>query len=219
MATWSEVRAVLSRLRGGDSHPLTQFPDPRSDSQRPPFRIGLAAWAEDVAEDLHRRFGSDVALTVGALTYPGRVLDRPGPGDPGAASAVPDLDPARARVALDGPLSVRSGHSLIHGLLVTNQATEDLAIISGRNLIASVVDPDSGVIVGGYSGLIFAVRVRHVIPPGETTRIPLLVATDSLVPELGYAIPPGAWGIRVTIEFEPGPAARTPALPVTITSS
>ena len=219
MATWSEVRAVLSRLRGDDSHPLTQFPDPGSDSQRPPFRIGLAAWAVDVAEDLHRRFGSDVALTVGALTYPDRVLDRPGPGGRSAAGIVPDLDPARARVALDGPLSVRSGHSLIHGLLVTNHATEDLAIISGRTLIASVVDPDSGVVVGGYSGFIFAVRVRHVVPPGETTRIPLLVATDSLVPELGYAVPPGVWGIRATMHFEAGPAARSPILPLTITSS
>ena len=216
MATWSEVRAALSRLRDDDAHPLTQFPDPSSDDQRPPFAIGLAAWAVDVAAGLQRRFGSDVALTVGALTYPGRV---PVHGRPDVGSTVPDLDLARARVALDGPLSVRSGHTLIHGLLVTNPADADLAIISGGSLIARVVDPGTGATVGGYSGFVTAVLVRHVVPPGETVRLALLVATDSLVPELGYAVPPGQWGIRATMDFEAGPTARTPILPLTITGS
>jgi len=47
-------------------------------------------------------------LTVGALRYPQRT-PAASPGQPRRA-ALPHLDPARLRAALDGPLSVRSGH-------------------------------------------------------------------------------------------------------------
>jgi hypothetical protein len=46
----------------------------------------------------------------------------------------------------------------------------------------------------------------------------MLVATASRVPDLGYAIPPGQWGIRVTLDPAAGRAVRTPPLPVTVTA-
>jgi hypothetical protein len=53
-------------------------------------------------------------------------------------------------------------------------------------------------------------------------RIPLLVGTASSRPELGYAVPPGEWGIQVTLKLGQDPRSpllrRTPILPLTITA-
>jgi hypothetical protein len=69
MAEWNEVWAVLARLRDERPGPLMQWPDP-SYQHSPPFRIKLAASSRSIAEDLHRRFGDDVLLTVGFLPFP-----------------------------------------------------------------------------------------------------------------------------------------------------
>ena len=71
-----------------------------------------------------------------------------------------------------------------------------------------------GVPISGAGSSILAVRKVFVVPPGETASVPLLVGTDSFRPELGYAVPPGEWGLRATLSPELG---RTPVLPLTIT--
>ena len=68
MAGWDELRAVLIELWNHEPGPLRQFPDLREEEGRPlPYQITVAAWAVAVAEDLHRRFGDRVRLTVGRL--------------------------------------------------------------------------------------------------------------------------------------------------------
>lgn len=56
------------------------------------------------------------------------------------------------------------------------------------------------------------------VAPAETTGIPLLVATDSFISELGCAIPAGPWGIEATLDPAAGHCAQTPVWPLTITS-
>lgn len=215
VAIWDDLEIVLAGLADEDPRPLTQWPERQSADQRPPFHIGLAAWAIDAAEALHHRFGGDVDLTVGALHYPDRVLSRRA-GQP-RRPLLPKIDSAQATVTLEGPLSIRSGHAARHGLLVTNLASRELLITSSGTLIADVVDPVTGTVVGGYSGLVFAMLDTVTVVPAETARVALLVATDSFVPELGYAIPAGEWEIQATFDPAFGHAARTPALPLTIT--
>ena len=71
MATWDDLKVVLLQIREQNAEALAGYPDPCVDRDRkPPFGIGLAPWATDVAAGLHNRFGNDVELTVGALTYP-----------------------------------------------------------------------------------------------------------------------------------------------------
>ena len=208
---WDELRVVLRRLAAQDPLPLRQWPGPESD-QQPPFDVGLAAWATGVAGDLKRQFGEEIRLTVGALRYPERVLTWPrsAPRDAGP----PDLDQDRITVALDGPLAIRSGHQAEHGLLVTNRTGEPVRIEASMHVIAQVVDLSTGQVAGGYTGTVRAVLKIFMVPPGETASVPLLVGTDSLRPELGYAVPPGDWGLRATLS--PG-LGRTPVLPLTIT--
>jgi hypothetical protein len=134
----------------------------------------------------------------------------------------PPLDEAEVTVALDGPLSIRSGRATTRELLVGNRTAARLEFVMGPVLVADVVDPRTGEIVGGHSGLMDAVRGGFSVAPGGTTRVPLLVATDSFEPSLGYAVPPGEWGIQVTLtaEHEPGSVSlsRTPVLPLTVTA-
>jgi hypothetical protein len=193
----------------------------------PPHSIWLAAWAVDVAEQLHRRYGADVELRLGALCYPERRYPRHMAVQEAKRrknTPVPRIDETEISVALDGPVSVRSGYTTTCRLLVGNLAADELTFVMGPLLVAHIVDPGSGDIVGGYSGLMDLIRGGFSVPPGGTTPVALLVATDSFDPDLGYAVPPGEWGAQVTLsritEREPvqGRASRTPILPLTVTA-
>jgi len=219
MDVWQDLRTGLLELADQDPSPLRAWPSlsmkPGRNPPPPPYSIWLAPWAAGVAAELHQRYGAGVDLRLGALRYPERttvdVRERP---------TAPPLDEAELTVALDGPLSIRSGHATTRELLVGNRTAARLEFVMGPLLVADVVDPRTGEIVGGHSGSMDAVRGGFSVAPGGTTRVPLLVATDSFDPNLGYAVPPGEWGIQVTLTAEraPGPASlsRTPVLPLTV---
>jgi hypothetical protein len=75
---------------------------------------------------------------------------------------------------------------------------------------------------GGFSGMqTLPLKVFRAIP-GGSVRIPLLIGTASSRSRLGYTVPPGEWGIQVTLTLGPdprdSPRRRTPILPLTITA-
>jgi len=214
MTTWDELKPVLVRLAAADPTPLVSWPDPgHDDGREPPFGIELEPWATQVAQELHDRFGDDLQLTVGALRYPECLPMMPLE----AAPQVPELDPEQLKVALDGPLAIPSGQMAHHGLLVHNLGRRDVLIGTTGELIADVVDPATGDVVGGYSGGVRMMLQTFTVGPAKQERIPMLVGTASLVPDLGYAIPPGQWGVRVTLGPAAGHPVRTPSLPITVT--
>jgi hypothetical protein len=217
VAVWDELKVVLARVRDQQPGALTQFPQLDVDPGPPPFTIRLAAWAAATAEELHRQFGDDVELTVGALPFPPGRLPPPGP-DPGPLAEL--LNPDEVTAELDGPAVVSSGHSLQHGLLLGNHTGRELHIATNGQVTAIVVDPQSGEIVGGFAGPQALPLVIFRIPPGQTERVPLLVGTASFTARLGYAIPPGQWGIQATLTFgrPPGDSVRrrSPVLPLTV---
>jgi len=220
MAAWDELKVVLARLRDEQPGVLMQYPMPEVDEGRvPPFEIQLAPWATTTAEELHRQFGDDVDLRVGALPYPSGRQPRPQP----ATGPPPDLlDPRAITVELDGPAVVRSGHTLRHGLLLRNLTGAELQVATNGHVTAAVVDPKTGQVMGGYSGFQILPLVIFRVAPGQTTRIPLLIGTASFTPRLGYSIPAGNWGTQATLTLGPdprdSPRRRTPVLPLTITA-
>ena len=219
MAVWDELKVVLVRLREEQPDVLLEFPGPEVDEGRvPPFRIGLAPWAAATAGELHRQFGDDIEVTVGALPYPPGAQRRPRP----AAAPPPGLlDSREITVELDGPAVVRSGHTLQHNLLVRNLSGRELQIPTNGQVTAAVVDPQSGEVVGGFAGLQTAPLVIFRVAAGATEPIPLLIGTASCTPRLGYEVPAGEWGIQATLTLGPhprdSPRRRTPILPLTIT--
>ena len=120
-------------------------------------------------------------------------------------------------VELDAPIVVASGPH-VHGALRFHNLSADPIVIKTNGVVtAQVVDPRTGETVGGYTGYQTAPLVRFVVDPGSTTVVPLLVGTGSRSPELGYAIPAGAWAVQATLMLENGRWVRTPMLPITIT--
>jgi hypothetical protein len=220
MAVWDDLKVVLAQLRDEQPGVLTQFPMPEVDEGRkPPFAIGLAPWAEIIGEQLHRQFGDNVDLTVGALPYPAgqQQVRRP----PATDESAPLLDPRAMTAELDGPAVVSSGHTLHHRLLLRNHTDHLVSIATNGQVTAVVVDPQRAEAVGGYSGAQIAPLITFRVEPGEATRIPLLIGTESFVPALGYAVPPGDWGLQapLTLGGDPhGERRRTSILPLTITA-
>ena len=220
MTVWDELKVVLVRLREEQPRVLMSFPMPEVDKGRvPPFRIDLAPWAVTTAEELHRQFGDDVELTVGALPYPPGPQPRPQPTTTSPAGL---LDSREITVELDGPAMVRSGHTLRHALLVRNLSGRDLQIATNGQVTAAVVDPQTGEVVGGFSGWEALPLVIFRVAAGATQPVPLLIDTASYTPRLGYVIPAGEWGIQATLTLGPhprdSPRRRTPILPLTITA-
>ena len=220
MTVWDELKVVLARLRDEQPDTLTRYPMPEVDEGRyPPFTIQLEAWAAATAAELHQQFGDNVELTVGALPYPpGRQPQRP--QSAGQQPAL--LDPQEIVAELDGPAVVSSGHMLRHALLLRNLTAQDVQIATNGKVTAVVVDPQTGEVVGGFSGFQTLPLVVFRVAPGQTQPIPLLIGTASCTPRLGYAVPAGFWGIQATLTLGPdprdSPRRRTPVLPLTITT-
>jgi hypothetical protein len=220
MAVWDELKVVLAGLRDHQPDILMQYPTPEVDKGRQqPFTIRLAPWAAATAEELHQQFGDDIELTVGALPYPpGRQPPRP----PAAGPPADLLDPHEIAAELDGPAVVSSGHTLRHGLLLRNLTARELQIATNGQVTAVVVDPHAGGVVGGFAGPQTLPLIIFRVAPGQTERVPLLIGTASSTPRLGYAIPPGDWGIQATLTLGPhpvdSPRRRTPVLPLTVTA-
>ncbi len=229
MDVWKDLRTALADLADRDPSPLRAWPgfSEKVAATPRPYSIWLAAWAADVAEQLHQRYGADVELKLGALCYPDRRYPQHmavQEAERRKSTPVPRIDETEISVALDGPVSVRSGYTTTCRSLVGNLTADELTFVMGPLLVADVVDPGTGDIVGGYSGLMDLMRGGFAVPSGGTTPVPLLVATDSFDPDLGYAVPPGEWAIQVTLsritERDPvlGRPSRTPILPLTVTA-
>jgi hypothetical protein len=220
VAVWDELKPVLARLRDEQPDMLTLYPMlDADDGGQPPFPVRMAPWAAATAEELHRQFGANVDLTVGAFPYPpGRQPQR----SPSAGQPAEQLDPLEIAAELDGPAVVSSGHTLRHGLLLRNHTGDELQIATNGQLTADVVDPRTGEVVGGFSGMQARPLIMFRVGAGDTSRIPLLIGTASFTHRLGYTVPPGNWGIQATLSLgspiNDPPSRRTPVLPLTITA-
>jgi hypothetical protein len=190
MTVWQELRVELLRLQRAEPDVLLSYPNPNDDDDRsPPYSVMLTASAVDVAQALHERFGDEVALRVGALPYPpapDTSIYAAQPDDPVASPLPPGLT-----VALAAPPLVRSGEAAHVSVIVSNATGGEVVVNTNGQLLARIVSPSTGMRVGGFSGFSRMPLVTFSVPRGGSTEIPLLVATASFVPELGYTIPPG----------------------------
>lgn len=207
MGGWESLRVDLQRVLVESPGAFLFGPNPDSERRyEKRIRIGLAAWATDVAAELHSTYGDFVELEVGAMRFPAKELLvnahalqlRGEPAD-GPGFGVEPL----------APLTVRTGRDARPDVLVSNRTERTEVLITNGDL-SSVVTDSSGAVVGRFTGPHTLARVGFEIAPHQSRPVPVLIGTASMVPELGYAVPPGEWTLVVVLRTEAGSMLLAP---------
>jgi hypothetical protein len=181
-------------------------------------RVQLRLWAsqESLAARLAERYQDAVDLQVGWLHYPDRQLLNVDGTPRRVREPSPLLSTDEVEVTNAELLTVGSGHHLRTLLQVHNRGREDIEIRTGGAFVARIIDPATYEVLGGYEGALAFLPIRLQVPAGGEADMRILVATASLVPELGYAIPQGQWAIDLDLEVAGKGRFRTPPLPITV---
>jgi hypothetical protein len=175
------------------------------------LRVQLWADQANRADEICERFGQTVVVSIGMFPYPDRfarpekeseaALDEPPPHH---LAVLPDT----VRIELTDDLVIRSGAHLRTVIRVHNDSEHDVAANTNGQINGTVVQPDTGQRVGCYEGAQSMPLVRFDVPPGSVHDIPLLIGTASTKPELGWAVPPGPWAVRVVLSYDGEAAFR-----------
>lgn len=191
MPGWESLRVDLRRLLEEAPGAFMGWPDPESDRSEKRIRIDLAPWATDIADELKTTYGDVVDLRVGAKSFPdGQLCAREQwtrlHGEPAETTGL-FADPV-------SPLTVRSGHDAQREILVTNRAAQT-QVLNTNGMLGSAVVDSSGRVVGRYVGAEPLPRIGFEIGPQQSRPVPVWIGTAAVVPDLGYAVPPGKWGL------------------------
>ena len=179
------------------------------------IHVALRADQENLAGELAARYGSAVELRVGAFGFPGRRRSRPRP--PGG--------PAQQEEAFEGlEVSVEVDQAVLevgddgHGRLVLrNGGPERIGPLGcGQPLAGSLLNA-SHEAVGGFTGWIAGTGLTVDLAPGQSASIPVIFGTASSREELGYALPPGKYWLKVQVRFQQGPGGPAHALTAPLT--
>jgi hypothetical protein len=179
------------------------------------IHVALRADQENVASELAARYGSAVELWVGAFRFPDRRRSSPRP----------PAGPAPQEQAFEGlEMSVEVDQRVLevgddgHGRLVLrNSSPERIGPLDcGQPLVGSLLDA-SHKAVGGFTGWIAGTGLTVDLAPGRSAGIKVIFGTASTREELGYALPPGRYWLKVQIRFRHGPGEPTHALTAPLT--
>jgi len=209
-----EIRRALDELaRTGDPGAFL-----RRGIVRGRVEIGLGANQETLARTLDERYGDAVRLTVGAFAYPmDEGSETRADRQPMSRAPRPPLLAEDAfEVALEHEVVVRPGGTVQTSLRIRNLGDTDVVIETNGWLTASVLDPASDEVVGGFIGFQTVPLVKFSIAPRDVVSIPLVIATASIVTSLGYIVPPGQWCIDVVLQIQGRGPFRTPPFPITV---
>jgi hypothetical protein len=181
-------------------------------------RVWLDADREEFARDLTEEFGNAVDITVGSLHFPD--MARAWPARLAQQPDAPRLTTLPPHIAahVDAPLVVAAGASLRARLRLTNHGNDTFVLNTNGGVVARVVDPVNGQVVGGWSGAQAMPLIKFGADPGTGVEVPLLIGTASSRAELGYCVPAGSWAINVRLTFETIGEFVTPDFPLEITS-
>lgn len=184
------------------------------------IRVALRAGQENLAGELAARYGSAVELRVGAFGFPDGRLSPPRP----------PVRPALEEWIFEGlEMSVEADHAVLQAgddgrarLVLRNNSSERIGpLVSGQPLAGLLLDA-SREAVGGYDPMIAGTGLIVDLAPGRSASIPAMHGTASTREDLGYALPPGTYWLRVQMPFRhgwggpPAHALTAPPAPIAI---
>ena len=166
------------------------------------IQVALRADQENLAGELAARYGSAVELRVGAFSFPDRRRSRPRPS----------REPALEEQTLKGlEMNVENGQRVLeagddgHGRLVLrNSGPERIGPFGLDQPLLGTLLNASHETVGGYTGWIAGTGLTVDLAPGRSASIPVIYGTASTREDLGYALPPGTYWLKVQMRFRHG---------------
>ena len=206
-----EIEGTLRRLAAETGRPVLSS----IGQGKAVIHVALRADQENVASELAARYGSAVELRVGLFGFPGRQRTSPRP----------PAGPAPQEQAFEGlEVSVEVDQAVLeagddgHGRLVLrNNGTERIGPLDcGQPLVGCLLDA-SHEAVGGFCGWIAGTGLTVDLTPGRSASIKVIFGTASTREELGYALPPGRYSLKVQMQFRHGPGEPTHALTAPLT--
>jgi hypothetical protein len=178
--------------------------------------VALRADQEDLAGELAARYGSAVELRVGAFSFPDR---RRSHLQPPAGPALEEQTFEGLEMSVEVDQKVLEAGDDGHGRLVLrNSSSERIGPLgSGQPLVGSLLNASLET-VGGYSGWIAGTGLIVDLAPGRSASIPVIYGTASTREDLGFAVPPGRYWLKVQMRFRHdlgGPPTNALTAPLT----
>jgi hypothetical protein len=179
------------------------------------IHVALRADQENLASELAARYGSAVELRVGAFSFPDRRRSRPRPpGRP--APEEQTFNGLEMNVEVDQAV-LEVGDDGYGRLVLRNDGPERIGPLGcGQPLVGSLLNA-SHETVGGFTGAIAGTGLTVDLAPGRSASIPVIFGTASTREELGYALPPGRYWLKVQMPFRHGPGGPAHALTAPLT--
>lgn len=168
--------------------------------------VVLVPDAADVAPGLVERYGSGVDVSVGLLPWPLESAENVCP------PAEPASLPADLQVALAEPeASLRPDERGVISTRVTLTNTGSTQIRFESGVLTAAVVGSAGGVVAPFEGAVAAIGLTIDLAPGVAQDFDVFADTASCDPAIGYRIPPGEYGLVVSLG-----GYRTPPLPITV---
>jgi hypothetical protein len=184
--------------------------------------VELHGNAEDIARELHDRFGDAVDLTVGAHSFPFPDPPPPAPLIPAPQSTV-RIDAAGLRAIPDSAV-ITMGETFAGQVEITNIGNdEQLVIDTDQPLLGQLLRGDH--LVSVFPGPVAGTGQHVRLDPGGRVTLPFFAGTDSLDLRTGAMLPPGGYQLVVVIPVHSFAGAQvreqlvTPPVPIDIVAA
>jgi hypothetical protein len=164
--------------------------------------VALRADQENLASELAARYGSAVELRVGLFSFPDRRRSHP---QPPAGPALEEQTFEGLEMSVEVDQKVLEAGDDGHGRLVLRSSSSERIgpLDTGQPLVGSLLNASLET-VGGYSGWIAGTGLTVDLAPGRSASIPVIYGTASTREDLGYAVPPGRYWLKVQMRFRHG---------------